>query len=590
MRRSIGILWLLLLMVAAPAFGQTIIERLITPGPLASAHAKLESKCDSCHTSFRKAAQNDRCIACHRKVGADIASRRGFHGKFTPARTEACKTCHSDHKGRGYALIHFATASFNHAFADYQLTGAHQRARCDGCHTGGRKYRDAPTTCVSCHQSKDPHRGQLGRDCQSCHDTADWKKPKPFDHSTTHFALTGAHRTAGCLTCHAGERWKGLGISCIACHAKDDAHKGSRGTNCASCHTTTSWKSVTFDHDTTGFPLVGGHAQASCASCHGANNSIKKPPRTCNACHARDDVHKGANGSDCAGCHTVRSWKQIAFDHDRLTDFPLKGAHRDATCRACHAKPAKQVKLAVTCISCHAKDDAHKGAFGTDCARCHTAVAWKGTAFDHDRMTKFPLAGKHATAKCEACHTQPAEKVKLSTACGSCHAKDDVHLGKLGQDCARCHDANDWKSHVSFDHALSRFPLLGKHAAVACKDCHADRTFSAKGIACASCHVDDHHKGTLGTPSPCGTCHDARAWKDWRFDHDRQTSFALTGQHKGLICAACHVRAGNPAKVSSTCIDCHRRDDIHRGGFGGDCQRCHTTESFSVITMKQNGL
>ena len=73
-------------------------------------------------------------------------------------------------------------------------------------------------------------------------------------------------RRAACMGCHAGQRWQGLPSGCVACHAKDDAHKGSRGTNCAQCHTTAGWKQATFDHTSTGFPLIGGHAEASCAA------------------------------------------------------------------------------------------------------------------------------------------------------------------------------------------------------------------------------------------------------------------------------------------------------------------------------------
>lgn len=582
MRRALGILWLLSLL-AAPAFGQSLIERLITPGPLSSVHAKLESRCDSCHSSFRKEAQNARCLACHKQVGADIAAGVGFHGRFGAARSGACKACHSEHKGRGFVLVRFNQAQFAHQFTDYRLTGAHARVRCASCHAPGRKFRDAPRECAGCHARNDPHRGQLGRDCQSCHTTDDWKQPRPFDHARTGFALTGAHRSAACLACHVGQRWKGLGTGCAACHAKDDVHRGTRGSNCASCHTTTAWKAVTFDHDSTGFSLVGGHATAACAGCHGAANAIKDPPRACNACHARNDVHKGGNGTDCASCHNSRSWKQTSFDHDRLTSFPLRGAHRQASCVACHKAPPKQVKLSVECYACHARDDAHKGAFGQDCARCHTETAWKGTPFDHDRMTRFPLRGKHASAKCAACHTQPASEVKLSPVCGSCHAKDDAHAGKLGRDCARCHDSNDWKARISFDHDLSSFPLLGKHASVPCSGCHADKTFAAKGVTCAACHADKHHLGALGNPAACRDCHNTLDWKAWTFDHDRQTKFALTGKHRGLVCSACHARAGDPAKLGSGCIDCHRRDDVHRGGFGEDCERCHFTTGFSTV-------
>jgi hypothetical protein len=314
-------------------------------------------------------------------------------------------------------------------------------------------------------------------------------------------------------------------------------------------------------------------------------NANKHPARTCNACHTGDDVHKGQNGTDCASCHNPRNWKQTSFNHDSVVAFPLRGAHRGAACAACHKAPPKVSKPPVTCVGCHVTDDIHKGGNGTDCERCHNAVAWKVVSFNHTSMTRFPLVGKHASARCEACHVRPPRELKLAVDCTSCHAKDDAHLGKLGPNCGRCHDSIDWKTKVAFDHELSRFPLLGSHARQACTACHVDRTFSAKGISCASCHLDDHHKGALGTPSACGQCHNSVSWKTWSFDHDRATQFTLTGKHKGLICSACHARPGNPAQLGNQCVDCHHRNDVHHGGFGDDCARCHVTSSFREILM-----
>jgi hypothetical protein len=585
MRHALRLFWLLCLLMATPVLAQSIMERLITPGPLSSAHARLESRCESCHSSFRKEAQNNKCTACHAGVRGDIASGTRFHGKFGPARTGTCKSCHSDHKGRGFGLIQLNRATFNHNFTDYPLTGGHLRAACAGCHGGSHNYRGVTRECVTCHAKKEPHKGQLGRSCQNCHTTTAWKSVQGFDHSRTGFPLTGTHRQKACMSCHAGQRWKGLGTSCVSCHARDDAHNGSRGTNCASCHNTGNWRSADFDHSTTGFPLVGGHASTSCAGCHGAGNAIKHPPRNCFACHAKDDNHKGSNGTNCASCHNPRSWKQASFDHDQMTDFPLRGAHRTVKCEACHKQPPKIVKPPVTCFGCHAENDKHKGGNGQDCGKCHSAVDWKKADFNHGTMTKFALLGKHAAAKCEACHVQPSDKVKLSMECASCHIKNDSHLGKLGRACGRCHTNDDWKTNVRFDHSLSRFPLLGKHVTALCTACHIDKTFSAKGITCASCHKDDRHKGALGTPSACGKCHTSSNWKAWTFDHDTATKFPLTGKHQGLICSACHARPGDPAKLGVTCISCHKRNDIHHGEFGEDCERCHVTTSFQEILM-----
>ena len=588
MRSLRALITLLLLMAAAPLMGQSIIERLVTPGPLSQPHAKLESSCNSCHANFRKEAQNSKCLACHTDVASDIRAGAGYHGRSSNARRSDCKTCHTEHKGRRANIVRLNTRTFNHDLTDFPLRGGHAKVSCASCHTGGKAYRLAPTTCRGCHESDDPHRGRLGPRCQDCHQVSSWKSLKPFDHSKTGFRLTGAHSGASCMSCHKGQQWSGLTTSCYGCHKQDDAHNGTRGTNCSSCHTTSSWREVKFDHDTTGFSLIGAHAQASCTSCHGANNAIKNPPTTCYGCHEKDDSHQGANGTQCADCHVPQGWSRIQFDHDRLTDFPLRGAHRQASCESCHTQPPKVAAPPTTCFGCHEEDDSHKGGNGTDCARCHTETDWEAVEFDHATMTGFPLLGKHAQARCEDCHVEASDQVKLVPQCASCHYEDDVHKAELGPSCGRCHDSNDWTTNISFDHALTSFPLLGKHAALECTDCHADQTFAVKGPQCADCHVDEHHEGRLGTPAKCGDCHTASDWKAWSFDHDTQTGFPLTGKHEGLVCASCHTRAGDPAELSSVCADCHRRDDVHRGEFGNDCQRCHVTDDWSKVTLPED--
>ena len=90
------LLLILAVVLAAPAFGQSIMERLITPGPLSAGHVLLESTCDSCHSSFRKEAQNGKCLACHKGIAADIATASHYHGKFAPARG-TCKLIGTNH-------------------------------------------------------------------------------------------------------------------------------------------------------------------------------------------------------------------------------------------------------------------------------------------------------------------------------------------------------------------------------------------------------------------------------------------------------------------------------------------------------------
>ncbi len=567
---------LLVLALAAPAAAQNVLQRLVSPGPLASVHARAEPQCDSCHASFDKTAQSRLCASCHRPVTNDIAARTGFHGRNQAAATRQCRDCHTDHKGRAARIVRFDQAAFNHAETDFALAGRHAGVACGRCHAQGRKFRDAPAGCIDCHAEKDPHRGQL-RNCQSCHNAADWKQVR-FDHSTTRYPLRGAHERVSCNACHANQRFRGISTACVDCHRNDDAHRGSLGARCESCHNETAWRTTRFDHDTTRFPLRGEHTRAACAACH-RNGVYKGAPTACIDCHRSDDRHNGSLGPDCAACHSPQAWRTVRFDHAR-TGFPLLGKHGPLACNACHVEPADRVHLSHECVACHARDDSHHGVNGPRCADCHNAADWKRTSFDHAARTRFPLLGAHAPLACTACHVRPAAEVKLDMRCVACHAAKDVHAGQEGADCAACHGVRAWNQDVRFDHGLTSFPLVGHHQGPACTDCHQSKRFKDADAECVACHRDDdRHEGRLG-PN-CGACHAPTAWANWTFDHDHATRFPLTGKHAGLVCESCHTeRNVRRVRQSGACIECHARDDAHQGEFGVDCGRCHTTETF----------
>ncbi len=578
-------LWLAIVAVvallAAPAIGQDVLQQLVSPGKLAQAHANLESRCGACHASFDKRSQNRLCLACHRDVASDIAGRHGFHGR-TSAGTQLCSDCHADHAGRGAAIVKFNPRGFNHGQTDYPLAGAHLRAPCAACHAG-RPWRAAPTACVACHRKDDIHKGSLGDGCQRCHSELGWKTTSGFDHATTRFPLTGAHVRAACEACHSGGHFQGAPTACVACHQRQDIHHGHLGPSCSDCHSTAAWSGAHFDHRRTGFALSGAHARIDCAACH-AGARFEGTPRTCIACHADKDVHKGSFGTSCGDCHTAQAWPVTRFDHAR-TGFALSGQHAELDCAACHKGPGTPAKLPTTCIACHADKDVHKGGNGPDCEKCHTADDWKITSFNHDTQTSFPLEGEHIKAACNACHIQPADQVKISSDCNACHVKDDSHQGQEGPQCASCHNARGWKTDVFFDHDQTAFPLIGKHAAVPCAQCHASPRFKDAKTGCADCHRrDDKHNGALGPD--CAECHTPADWKIWRFDHDAQTHFPLTGAHAGLACAACHTAParGGGARIGSDCVDCHLKDDIHRGDSAPTAPGATTqTHSFRQI-------
>jgi hypothetical protein len=439
---------LLFAFMVTASFGANPIEKLMMPGELSSAHAKLEDDCANCHKLLVKEAQSDLCISCHKQIKADVDAKKGFHGRNKLVSKSECYACHVEHKGRDHSIIQFEPIIFNHADTNYPLEGGHKEAQCSSCHTQGKKFRDAPHACVDCHEKDQPHKGNLGSKCETCHVVYGWKKVAAFDHDKTKFPLRGGHIKATCIGCHVGEIYKDVSMACNDCHAIQDVHSGKFGPLCQDCHSVESWKDAKFDHGKqTRFALLGAHAKAKCSDCHG-NNVREKISMECISCHKAQDVHKVQLGNACADCHGVVAWRQdVKFDHG-VTDFPLTGLHIAVACEACHASAAFK-GAPRTCIGCHAKDDTHEGRFATNCETCHSTISWKKIGFDHGRDANYPLTGAHATVGCYACHTvKNAANAKLPTACIACHKAQDVHRGAFGADCAKCHSTSTFKSAV----------------------------------------------------------------------------------------------------------------------------------------------
>ncbi len=586
------LLALALLWLAPWAANAQSLESALAPGKLIQGHVKAEDDCKACHVRFDRAAQDRLCMDCHKDVGADVRAKAGYHGRIKP---EACRSCHTDHKGRDARIVVLDPKTFDHKLSDYLLRGKHALTDCAKCHVPGKKYREAASECNACHKKDDTHKGALGPKCADCHTEQNWKDAK-FDHEKTRFPLAGKHVDAGCNDCHKNKAdYKDTPRSCVGCHKKDDdgakGHKGLYGERCDSCHGVKAWKPSTFNHDVdTKYSLRGKHRTAKCADCHTGNLYKVKLQQDCLSCHKKDDKHKGTLGEKCESCHTERDWKEKAkFDHAR-TDFPLLGKHADIRCDACH-KSTMFKEAPKACIGCHKADDKHAGTLGDKCESCHYERDWKGTRgrFDHDR-TEFKLRNAHAAAKveCKACHADLKSMRKTPTDCFSCHKKDDKHEAQLGRDCASCHDDKSWRV-PGFNHSRTRFALLGRHATVVCKDCHATPRFQDAPRECLGCHdKDDKHKRVFG--EKCASCHNARAWSIWDFDHNKRSSYKLAGAHVKVACEACHTRPAPKgrdfAAVASSCLDCHRKDDVHDGGFGKVCEQCHTVDDWKKVSNR----
>jgi len=170
-------------------------------------------------------------------------------------------------------------------------------------------------------------------------------------------------------------------------------------------------------------------------------------------------------------------------------------------------------------------------------------------------------------------------------ACTACHA--DPHHGEFKDrmaqrrasgallGCEACHNTRSWTDVVGFDHAKTKFPLLGAHRAVKCGACHKvpvgakEVQFKGTSQVCEDCHKDVHAgQFTKSGKTPCADCHQTQRWVPSTFNHDTRTHFALQGGHANVACNKCHTQTrmvGESLVVIykqalSKCSDCHGPD------------------------------
>ncbi len=487
------------LAVATTANAQ--VGTLVAPGPLSKAHSQLEglANCQKCHQPGRALA-SAKCLACHKPIAERIAGRRGVH-RDVPG---SCEKCHVEHRGTAVDIRRLDIKAFNHAVeTGFALDGRHAPLSqdCARCHKT-RSFLNAGTACVSCHQ--DPHKGALGTTCAECHTTATpfADARKQFDHAKARFALTGAHRTVDCAKCHVNKVYRGLKFgSCADCHR--EPHRQAFGPDCTTCHTTETWKTRTFDHARTAFPLKGAHATAACTACHVKPADTGPPPgegvpRLPHRCSRRTvqaglrllpypgDVQEGAvrpRHGDSVPAHRAPHRARLLPAATRARPPPARRGRRAQGSTIA----VKFSGLSAACASCH--DDVHRGAAGQACDSCHTTTDFRGLKpYTHAAPLAAFFSGRHAAAACRECHGREAgappppatAKVTswtfkgLGTACARCHS--DPHNQELGNACERCHAVDEIGFAAGkFSHGTTAFQLTGRHAALRCSQCHAPR-------------------------------------------------------------------------------------------------------------------
>ncbi|MFA5417329.1 MAG: cytochrome C, partial [Bacteroidales bacterium] len=453
----------------------------------------------------------------------------------------------------------------------------------------------------------------------------------PGDLSQVHAHLEGL---SNCTLCHTlGE--KVSDEKCMECHteikARVEQNEGYHasadvvGTSCVKCHNDhhgvkfeiVRFDTFTFNHDLTGYKLLGKHKTQNCSGCHKkefiSDKKIKDKSYSylglntaCLTCH--DDFHQKTLSDKCSNCHDFEKFRPAPkFDHNKAR-FVLKGKHQDVACVKCHkldtVNGVKRQQFTGmkfdNCTSCHV--DVHKNKFGQQCIKCHTETSFTVVVgmdkFNHDK-TRFPLKGKHKIVQCNECHkTKITDPIKHDR-CLDCHK--DYHdkqfvKNKVSPDCKECHTVDSFKDAVFTieQHNKSEFQLQGAHMATPCFACHLKDnkwTFRKIGKVCNDCH-EDIHKDYIDIKyypgKDCRACHSVESWNQIKFDH-QATKFELSGAHERQTCRICHFKGSTDEArkqefkgLSTKCSQCHQ--DQHAGQFEQDgltdCNKCHNNEKW----------
>ncbi|MEM4260732.1 MAG: hypothetical protein QXG00_05840 [Candidatus Woesearchaeota archaeon] len=570
--------------------------------------------CKSCHNSLKFEEANSDCKSCHRDVHQNTA---GID----------CQRCHTPESWLVKNIKEL------HSLSRFPLVGVHENLNCQSCHSSinNLKFEVLNIDCYSCHKTeyetaKNPDHlaANFSTNCFECHnfETKSWSG-KNFSHAF--FPLTGGHEIRECYSCHQRNTFSGLSAKCLTCHYSDYEQTSNPNhrllefsTDCENCHETTNWKSATFEHDNSFFPIYTGEHRNewdNCGICHTDPNNYQV--FSCINCHEHrkskmDQEHQGVagyvyNSQACYNCHPNGNVIG-SFNHNQ-TGFSLTGVHSNLLCTSCHQNGFSNTPN--QCYECHLDDyeqtnnPNHQALnIPINCEECHnTNTGWSPALFPiHNNY--YALSGSHINVSCNSCHQSGYNNTP--TECEGCHMEDynqtqnpnHQQIGMNNQ-CNNCHTTQSWVP-STFNHTNTSFPLSGSHLGTSCSGCHQGQTTGTPTI-CFSCHQTDYNQATnpnhtaLSLPTDCSQCHTTNPqWQPALFPiHNNY--YPLTGQHYVIRdnCISCHN--GNYNNTPNQCQGCHMSDyntvtnPNHVSlQFPQQCDMCHTTNTWSPSTFNHD--
>ena len=141
------------------------------------------------------------------------------------------------------------------------------------------------------------------------------------------------------------------------------------------------------------------------------------------------------------------------------------------------------------------------------------------------------------------------------------------------------------------------FPLTGKHAQIACTDCHTNGQYAGLPTTCTACHSEVEPANHF--PGECDLCHTTDAWKPAKFDHTLALAADCTtchqpdkpANHWEGQCSLCHSTSAwkpstfNHVTMKATdCLACHTQNRP-ANHWQGQCSQCHSTNAWKPATF-----
>lgn len=275
------------------------------------------------------------CTSCHTGAASGNLSGGIFHASITSAsiaQPSACIECHSNTLPTGFVgpndanrtpasgpMRHEAMAWVD----DGTGTGSLKRSNtalvtqdCATCHkTPGGSWASAkfhsnlttqPTSCLDCHSNSRPV-GSFGTpvfdhakyggtiDCVTCHNVTNFANRTGWANGNySHVGVTS------CTSCHEAQRpvnatgWQNTPrASWSATTTRFDLTKHAVGTDCVTCHKTTTYTALT-DFKNAAYHANNTTLPSQCLSCHNYPTGAVGTPATDHA----------TLKTDCAGCHS----------------------------------------------------------------------------------------------------------------------------------------------------------------------------------------------------------------------------------------------------------------------------------------------